>query len=108
MAYRIVYTAHARDDLREVFFYLTNVLFQKRYISNFLIEMDQDLALITDNPYLFSAFTVEPWYSRGWRRFTINKYVVFYQVDDKNKTVYVMAVFYGSRDIEAILRREFL
>ena len=34
----------------------------------------------------------------GYRKITVKNYIVFYRVDDKANTIYIMRVIYGRRD----------
>ena len=108
MKYHIIYTARAKADIRELLFYYVNVLFQKNAASRFMTKLEHSVEIITSNPRTFRALDIEPWFSRGWRRFLINNYVVIYEVDDNTKTIRIMTVIYGGRDIEKILREAYL
>lgn len=46
----------------------------------------------------------EPWLSMGMRKLPVDNYMVFYLVNDDDKTVTVIRVFYGGRDIEGIVQ----
>ena len=51
-------------------------------------------------PTMFKRYDKEPWCSRGLRMMPVDKYVVFYLIDEENKVVNVTRIIYGGMDIE--------
>ena len=63
--------------------------------ERFIIEVDQYLDLIRENPYLFAV------QFSGTHHFALLKHFPFrivYRIDDGQKCIYVSAVFHTSRD----------
>lgn len=56
-------------------------------------------------PERFSIVEDEPWKSRGYRKMPVKNFLVYYYVDEENKTVWVTAVVYGRRDQLNVLKR---
>ena len=46
----------------------------------------------------------EPWSSIGMHKLPVDNYIVFYLVDNVKRTVTVIRVLYGGRDIEEIIQ----
>ncbi len=46
----------------------------------------------------------EPWNSLDIHQVVVDNYVIFYKVDNKNKTVSIVRIFYGGRNIEEIIK----
>ena len=81
MSYEVTLTPEAKHDLREIY----------RYIAVM--------------PERFRVYDREPWSSRNLRVMPVDNYVVFYIPDHQVKTVTVLRVMYGGRDIAAQLRK---
>ena len=45
----------------------------------------------------------EPWHSMKMHQLPVDNFIVYYLVDDKERTVTVARIFYGGRDIEDII-----
>ena len=45
----------------------------------------------------------EPWASMGMRFLPVDRYIAYYIVNDETRTVSVVRVFYGGRDIQKII-----
>ncbi len=56
-------------------------------------------------PERFSIVEDEPCKSRGYRKMPVKNFLVYYYVDEENKTVWVTAVVYGRRDQLNVLKR---
>ncbi|NLK53162.1 MAG: type II toxin-antitoxin system RelE/ParE family toxin [Syntrophomonadaceae bacterium] len=63
-------------------------------------DIEKAILSLCDFPYRCQYSRNEVLRDRGYRRLVIHKYVVLYAVDDDNKTVIVMRVFYGAMDYE--------
>lgn len=46
----------------------------------------------------------EPWHSMDMHQFPIDNYVVYFLIDEENKTVTIARVFYSSQDVRSIIR----
>ena len=90
MKYKVMYTAGAKKDLRNIF----------RYISEELLA-PENAAGQTERimPNRNRLYEEEPWHSRGLRFFPVDNYLVFYKTDDETEIVYVVRIMYGGRDV---------
>ena len=93
MKYKVMYTAGAKKDLRNIF----------RYISEELLAPEnatgQTERIMTAMPNRNRLYEEEPWHSRGLRFFPVDNYLVFYKTDDETEIVYVVRIMYGGRDV---------
>jgi plasmid stabilization system protein ParE len=64
------------------------------------LKLDKAILSLCNFPYRCEYSHNEILRYKGYRRLVIHKYVVLYSVDEENKTVIVMRVFYGAMDYE--------
>lgn len=99
MKYKVMYTAGAKKDLRNIF----------RYISEELLAPEnaagQTERMLDTMPNRNRLYEEEPWYSRGLRFFPVDNYLVFYKTDDETEIVYVVRIMYGGRDVHKQLNQ---
>lgn len=99
MKYKVMYTARAKKDLRDIFNYISEELLapenaagQTERIMSAIRKLD---AMSDRN----RRYEEEPWYSRGLRFFPVDNYLVFYKTDDENEMVYVVRIMNGRRNV---------
>ncbi len=99
MKYKVMYTAGAKKDLRNIF----------RYISEELLAPEnaagQTERMLHTMPNRNRLYEEEPWHSRGLRFFPVDNYLVFYKTDDETEAVYVVRIMYGGRDVHKQLNQ---
>ncbi len=103
MKYRIIRTATADSLIRKIILYIaenfgSDIALQK------LDELEKDILLLEDNPYI----GVEPRYTvlsrQGYKVLITKKDLVFYKIDEINKTVIIYAVVDQRQDYLSIIR----
>jgi len=93
---RIVRTFPARDDLRQIWLYIAqhNVAAADRLIDKF----ERTLASLARHPLMGESVAQ---YRPGLRRFTVGKYVLYYE--PINGGVRLVRVLHGARNIDDLL-----
>ena len=97
MKYKVVYTAGAKRDLRNIFRYISEELLAPENAAG---QTDRIMAVIrklVTMPNRNRLYEEEPWHSRGLRFFPVDNYLVFYKMNDE--TVYIVRIMYGGRDV---------
>lgn len=103
MAYKLLITKEANNDIDEIIEYIVNVLKNPIAARNFLDEIEKSYTIISDNPLTFSLCSDNRLRNDGYRKIPIKNYIVFYKVNKKANTVYIMRVIYGRRDYFKII-----
>ena len=103
MKYKVMYTAGAKKDLRNIFRYISEELLapenaagQTERIMTAIRKLDTMLDTMPNRNRLYEE---ESWHSRGLRFFPVDNYLVFYKTDDETEAVYVVRIMYGGRDV---------
>ncbi|OPX83657.1 MAG: Plasmid stabilization system protein [Pelotomaculum sp. PtaB.Bin104] len=101
----VVYTEQAERDLRSIFEYISFSLLGPETAKNQSRRILDAVARLNEMPLRFRLYEKEPWYSKGLRVLPIDKYLAFYLPVEAKKTVVVIRIMYGGRDIEEQLSR---
>ena len=104
MNYKIFYTGKAQNDLEEIYEYIAFSLQEPLIAGRLLNAIIAAVRTLDTFPLRCSQYEHEPWRSRGLRKLTVKKYIVFYTVDEEKKIVTVIRIMYGARDLEKHLR----
>ena len=101
MIYKVQLTDEARLDLRGIYEYIAFNLMEPGIARNVRQRIIAGLKSLSQMPERCPVYQKEPWESRELRRINVGNYSGFYVV--ANKSVYVIRIVYGGRDISAIL-----
>ena len=103
MAYKLVETALARQDLEDILSYLAVSLANPSAASAFADEVEKCYSALEQMPYLYAQCSSPQLSARGYRKAVLRNYLLIYRVEETQKTVYLLRFFYGRRQYEALL-----
>ena len=98
MAYRIVRTAKADEQLRDIVLYRAEVAGNAEAALEFLDRLKQKIDRLADFPESGSFPRYGALRARGYRVLIAEKHLVFYKVDKERRMVMVYAIVDGRRD----------
>lgn len=96
----VVYTEQAENDLRGIFEYIALYLFEPGVAKTQTKRIMEAISKLNELPFRHRLFENEPWNSRGVRAMPVDNYLVFYLPVEDKKTVVVIRIMYGGRDID--------
>ncbi|MBS6930094.1 MAG: type II toxin-antitoxin system RelE/ParE family toxin [Lachnospiraceae bacterium oral taxon 082] len=105
MKYKVMYTAGAKKDLRNIFRYISEELLTPENAVGQIERIMEAVRKLDTMPKRNRLYEEEPWHSRGLRFFPVDNYLVFYKTDDKTKIVYVVRIMYSGCDIRKQLSK---
>lgn len=100
MNYKVVYTENARQDIREIYNYISYSLFAPESAKKIIQKITGLISSLDSMPERFKLYSEDPWRNLGLHSVPVDKYVVFYLVDNVNYEVLVTRIMYGGRNIE--------
>lgn len=98
MKYDIVVTNPAQDDLEEILNYISVDLSASKSAIEMLNKIKSIFENLSINPLMYPLCNIDNLKAKNYRKAVINNYLMFYRVDDKNETIYIMRFIYGRRD----------
>lgn len=104
MNYKVVLTEQADSDLRGIYEYMAFILLEPVIATRQLERIEKSIFSLDEMPERFRAYEKEPWHSRGLCQMPVDRFIVFYIPDSEDKTVSIIRVLYGGRDIDEQLR----
>lgn len=88
--FRLELSESARQDFRDILSF-TLQTWGERQLVEYRKKLDSALQVIAENPQAGSA-------RHGMMVYPVGRHVVFYQVDDNARTVYVVRILHGRMD----------
>lgn len=103
MAYKIVVTEAAHEDLDSTFGYIAERLSNPTAAVRLLEQVEECYGKLKSFPLMYEACRDARLHSLGYRKAVIGNFVLVYRPVEAEKTVYVLRFFYGGRDYEKLL-----
>ena len=104
--FHVEYSPEALDDLRSVYSYIAFHLKERETAKKLTDRIRREIRALNEMPERYAPVDWEPWLSMGMRKLPVNNFVVYYLVDQPKRLVSVVRIFYGGRDVEAIINKE--
>ncbi|MDR1069279.1 MAG: type II toxin-antitoxin system RelE/ParE family toxin [Gracilibacteraceae bacterium] len=101
--YTVRLAQSAERDIDEILAYIAETLQNPKAAADLADELDARFETLESQPLMFELSVNVRLRRRGYRRFPVKNYVVFYQVDEAAKAVIIARVFYGRQDYERLL-----
>lgn len=99
----VQYTNRSVADLESVYEYIAFELQEPAIAQNQVSRIMNSIDSLDQMPFRYRLYDREPWYSKGLRVIAVDNYVVFYLPNEETKTVSIVRIMYGGRNIEAEL-----
>ena len=99
MSWNVVYSARARQDLRDIYEYIAYELLVPETASRQTGRIMKQIRSLEEMPMCHRLYEDEPWHSQGLRFFPVDNYLVFYLPSEADNTVTVVRIMYGGRDV---------
>ncbi len=103
MDYKVIVTKDTHDDVDEALDYIANRLQNPIAAKNLLDKIEEAYNELAFNPYMYEECSNERLQSIGYRKVVVMNYIIICRVDDEEKTVYVLGMFYGRRDYAKLI-----
>lgn len=103
MKYKVVISEQAASDLRAIFDYIAYELMAGQTALKQLERIEEAVLSLGEMPERNRLYKKEPWRSKNLRVMSVDNYLVLYYPKEEEKTVMVVQVVYGRRDIDARL-----
>lgn len=104
--YSVIYSPEAKDDLREIYSYIAFDLKAPDTAEGQVNRIRKEIRSLDFMPARYAIVDLEPWRSMEMHRVPVDNFVVYYAIDNQNRTVTVIRIFYGGRDVEGIVQAE--
>ena len=100
MIFDVVYSAEARQDLRDIYEHIAYELLEPDTAANQADRIMKSARSLEQMPMRHTRYDEDPWRSQGLRFLPVNNYLIFYLPDEKNGVVNIIRIMYGGRDVK--------
>lgn len=103
MIYKIEYSKNSLKDLKAIYEYIAFELLAPITASNQVNRIMKEISFLRKTPNMYKVYEEEPWKAKGMRIFSVDNYNVLYIPNKKLKTVNIVRIIYGGRDLPKAL-----
>ena len=96
--YRIEITARAKRDIRDVHAYIAGSLKEPNIADRLLDKIEAEILTLKNMPLRHALERDEQLKLKNLRKLIVDNYLIFYTVDEKTETVFIVRVLYARRD----------
>lgn len=96
--YEIEFTEDCRDEIREIYKYISENLVAKQAARDLMRKMKNTIMDLEESPKLYMKIEKKDRRKREFRRIVIDNYIILYTIDEEKKTVYISHMYYGRRN----------
>lgn len=104
MSYKVIFTSKAIDDLRNITLTIIDLSSDKEIARNYVNGIKEKTEILKKFPESGPLARDRNLISKGYRFLTYKKYVIFYGVNKKTKTVYINAIINSRMNYTKALR----
>lgn len=101
--YKLVFLPVALNDINNITFYISNILKNKTAASKLATDFISTADRIVQFPYSCSVYNTIGKLEKEYRYAIVNKFLMFYVIDEDNKTIIITRVAYNKMNIKNII-----
>ena len=105
MSYQVRITDTAKQDLREIAFYIVEHSMNNDIAKRFVVELREQCNRLAEFPQGGALPKDRILRSFDFRYIAHKDYLIFYSIDETQKTVSVLAIFNSKKDYIRVLRK---
>ena len=102
--YTVRYAPQALDDLRDLYSYVAFSLKEPATAQKLVNRIRKAARSLDALPGRYPVVDWEPWQSMGMHRFTVEDFLLFYLIDQSTRTVTLVRIVYGGRDLQNLAK----
>lgn len=99
--YKIVFTEKAKNELERIYEYISKEFKANRVAENLVMKMKNTIMRLERFP--LSCESVRDIGSNQYRKLLVDNYIVFYIVNNENKSVIIARIIYGGMEYSSFL-----
>lgn len=103
MSFAVVFTDHAKTDLRSIYTYIAFTLQSRLNADRQLARIEKEIMSLSEIPERYKRVPLDFGAADNVRMVSVDHYCVIYRVRKKPDTVQILRILYGGRDFQSAL-----
>jgi toxin ParE1/3/4 len=102
---RVELTTTAKEDLRNIAYYIAEQSQDKKIAIRFIKQLQEKCKILEDFPESGAIPKDRVMMSAGYRFLVHKEYLIFYNYEKAENTAYILAVFNAKRDYMRVMKK---
>ena len=102
---RVELTTTAKEDLRNIAYYIAEQSLDKEIAIHFIKQLQEKCKILEDFPESGAIPKDRVMMSAGYRFLVHKDYLIFYNYEKAENTAYILAVFNAKRDYMRVMKK---
>jgi len=98
--WKVVYSRQAVIDLRDIRTYISDQLQEPETAKSQVKRILETVLKLNYMPMRHRLYEKRPWCDIGYRMLPVDNYIVFYLPNEERKTVSIIRIVYGKRNLD--------
>jgi toxin ParE1/3/4 len=94
--YEVEFTEDCRAEIREIYKYISEKLVAKEAAKKLMRKIRNTILNLEKSPKLYMK--IKNKYNREYRRIVTYNYIILYTIDEKNKKIYIVHMYYARKN----------
>ena len=96
--YKIEFTEDAREEIREIYEYISKNLVNKEAAKRLMKKMRENVMNLAETPEIYKKIEKKDRIKREFRRMVVDNYIILYTIDESKKIIYISHMYYQKRN----------
>lgn len=105
MKYKVVFTDTAKQDLRNITYYILEESKSKSITGIFIKNIKEKCSLLEEYPKIGSIPNDYIIKNLDYRYIVFKEYIIFYTVDDRKQQIFILAIINSKRNYSKLLNK---
>ena len=106
MIWEVEYAPRAQEDLDEIFEYYATDQLDDSFAESLIVRLVKAADSLAEMPLRHRLYPEEPWQSVGVRFMPVGRYLIFYLPVQADRTVKILRIIHGARDLLTALQAD--
>ena len=106
MTWNVEYAPRAQEDLDEIFEYYATDQLDDSFAETLIVRLVKAADSLAELPLRHRLYPEEPWQSVGARFVPVGRYLIFYLPVQADRTVKILRIIHGARDLLTALQAD--
>lgn len=96
--YKIEFTEESKKEIKKIYNYIKNELYAENAAKRIMNKVEELVNNLAYAPKIYAEIDKYRGTKKVYRRIVIDNYVLLYTINEQNKKIYIMHMYYGGSD----------
>lgn len=89
--YKVVFTKDAKQELNNIFYYISNNLYQKETSKKLMLRIEDVVQNLKFNPKIYPI--IRNYSNLTYRKIAVENYIILYSIYEERNMIYIVHIY---------------